>query len=268
VASPLLVYQLPRLLLQELDVTSTKRPLMLLATVASLVLVSALAAEAQVMYPLPPAPPGYPSLADASVRLQVKPREAQVFVDGYYAGIVDEFDGMFQRLRTQPGRHEIILYLDGFRTVHQNVYLMPDKTLDLKLKMEPLGQGEMNEARPIPAHEESASGAPSPFPGGRSGNTGIPAGGPPPPSQPQGGNAPGVSGIGTLSIDLNPPDAEVLLDGQPVSIPRGQGPLMVDLSEGHHSVQVRKPGYVGYLSEVEIHRAETSTLNITLRAQP
>jgi hypothetical protein len=191
-------------------------------------------------------------------------------VDGYYAGIVDEFDGMFQRLRTQAGRHEITLYLDGFRTVHQNVYLMPDKTLDIKLKMEPLAPGEINEARPIPAHEEPASGAPSPFPGGRGAPPSqIPAGGPPPPpSQPQGVNAPAAPGIGTLSIDLNPVDAEVLLDGQPLSIPRGQGPLMVDLSEGHHSVQVRKPGYVGYLTEVEIRRAETSTLNIALRVQP
>jgi hypothetical protein len=221
------------------------------------------------MYPLPPAPPAYPVLADASVRLQVKPREAQVFIDGYYAGIVDEFDGMFQRLRTQAGRHEITLYLDGFRTVHQNVYLMPDKTLDIKLKMEPLAPGEINEARPIPAHEESPQGAPSPFPGGGGPPPNqIPAGGPPPPSQPQGGNAPGVPGIGTLSIELTPGDAEVLLDGQPVSIPRGQGPLMVDLSEGHHSVQVRKPGYVGYLTEVEIRRTETSTLNIALRQQP
>jgi len=251
-------------------VTSTKRPFMLLAIATSLVLASTVVGEAQIMYPLPPAPPGYPSLADASVRLQVKPREAQVFVDGYYAGIVDEFDGMFQRLRTQPGRHEITLYLDGFRTVHQNVYLMPDKTLDIKLKMEPLAPGEINEARPIPVHEESPQGAPYPFPGGGGPPPNqIPAGGPPPPpSQPQGGNAPAVPGIGTLSIDLSPSDAEVLLDGQPVSIPRGQGPLMVDLSEGHHSVQVRKPGYVGYLAEVEIRRAETSTLKIALRTQP
>jgi hypothetical protein len=253
-------------------VTSTKRPLMLLAITVGLIIASTASGEAQVMYPLPPAAPGYPYLADASVRLEVKPREAQVFVDGYYAGIVDEFDGMFQRLRTQPGRHDITLYLDGFRTVHQNVYLMPDKTLDIKLRMEPLAQGEINEARPIPMpQQEAAPGTqPPPFPerGGRPGQ--VPPGSqqPPPPSQPQGSGPGEHVGIGTLSIDLNPADAEVLLDGQPLPIPRGQGPLMVDVSEGHHSVQVRKPGYVGYLAEVEIRRAETSTLNITLRAQP
>ena len=53
---------------------------------------------------------------DASVRLDVKPKEAEVYVDGYYAGVVDDFDGTFQRLRVEPGEHEIELWLDGYRT--------------------------------------------------------------------------------------------------------------------------------------------------------
>jgi len=244
---------------------------MLPAVAAGFVLASTAVAEAQIVYPLPPAPQ-YLN-ADASVRLEVKPREAQVFVDGYDAGLVDDFDGMFQRLRTQPGQHDITLYLDGFRTVHQKVLLTPDKTLDIKLRMEKLGPGEVNEARPIPMPQaEPAPGVQSPFPGGRGGRPGqIPPGSqfPPAPNQPQGGNGPETQpGTGRLSIDLNPADAEVLLDGQPVSIPRGQGPLIIDVSEGQHSVQVRKPGYVGYLTEVDIRRGEVSTLNIALREQP
>ena len=33
-----------------------------------------------------------------SIRLQVKPEETEVYVDGYYAGVVDSYDGFFQRL--------------------------------------------------------------------------------------------------------------------------------------------------------------------------
>ena len=44
-----------------------------------------------------------------SVRLQVSPREAQVFVDGYFAGAVDDFDGVFQRLNIAPGEHEVLV---------------------------------------------------------------------------------------------------------------------------------------------------------------
>jgi hypothetical protein len=34
----------------------------------------------------------------SSLQLQVTPRETEVFVDGYFAGRVDDFDGRFQRL--------------------------------------------------------------------------------------------------------------------------------------------------------------------------
>src|SRR5262245_48645054 len=57
-----------------------------------------------------PYPPyGYPRVYDntASVRVQVKPKEAEVYVDGYYAGLVDDFDGIFQRLHLPPGPHDI-----------------------------------------------------------------------------------------------------------------------------------------------------------------
>ena len=55
-----------------------------------------------------PPPFGYPYYGQfdntSSVRLEVTPRDAQVFVDGYVAGTVDELDGIFQRLRVRPGQ--------------------------------------------------------------------------------------------------------------------------------------------------------------------
>ena len=50
------------------------------------------------------------SLADpytGFLRLKIKPRDAQVYIDGYYVGIVDEFDGVFQRLRLEEGPHHV-----------------------------------------------------------------------------------------------------------------------------------------------------------------
>jgi signal transduction histidine kinase len=41
--------------------------------------------------------------ATASVRLEITPRSAQVFIDGYVAGTVDDFDGIYQRLRLRAG---------------------------------------------------------------------------------------------------------------------------------------------------------------------
>jgi hypothetical protein len=57
-------------------------------------------------------------------------------------------------------------------------------------------------------------------------------------------------------------------DGQPWPLPPGQDTAVADLSEGLHVIQVRKPGYVGYLTEAEVRRGETTTVNVSLRTQP
>ncbi len=46
-------------------------------------------------------------------------------MDGYLAGSVDDFDGVFQRLNVAPGEHELTIYLDGFQTITQKVYFQP-----------------------------------------------------------------------------------------------------------------------------------------------
>jgi hypothetical protein len=62
------------------------------------------------------------------LRLRVRPREAQVFVDGYYVGIVDEFDGTFQRLRLEVGGHRVEIRLDGYSALVFDVLILPGKT--------------------------------------------------------------------------------------------------------------------------------------------
>ena len=102
-------------------------------------------------YPYPYPYYGYPATYDpgASLRLQVSPRETEVFLDGYYAGTVDDFDGVFQRLNVQPGNHELELYHPGHRLVQQSVLLQPGKTSNVKLAMQPLAAGEPEPARPV-----------------------------------------------------------------------------------------------------------------------
>jgi len=41
------------------------------------------------------------------IRLEVKPNNANVYVDGFFAGIVDDFDNAFQKLKLSPGPHRI-----------------------------------------------------------------------------------------------------------------------------------------------------------------
>ena len=80
--------------------------------------------------------------ARQSLALMVKPRDAQVFVDGYYVGVVDEFDGTFQRLRLDTGPHRIEIRKEGFETLRFDVRVTFDHTITLR--------GELKPAAPTP----------------------------------------------------------------------------------------------------------------------
>lgn len=57
----------------------------------------------------------------SELRLRVRPREAEVYVDGYYAGRVDNFDGVFQSLRLLPGPHHIEIVAPGYEVLEFDV---------------------------------------------------------------------------------------------------------------------------------------------------
>ncbi len=84
-------------------------------------------------------------------RIQVQPRHAQVFIDGYFVGTVDDFDGWAQRLRVEPGEHELEIFLEGHRTFRQQVLFRPGATLRIEHVMQPLGPGEQPDTRPTPS---------------------------------------------------------------------------------------------------------------------
>ena len=66
------------------------------------------------------------------VRLRVRPRDAQVFVDGYYAGTVDDYDGTFQALRLESGPYHIELRLPGYETLEFDVRVTPGQRIDYR----------------------------------------------------------------------------------------------------------------------------------------
>ena len=95
----------------------------------------------QYPYPYPPYGYGYYD-PGADLRTQVTPREAEVYVDGYLTGNVDDFDGIFQRLRVPLGEHEITIYKEGFRTIRQKMLFRPFESYSLRETMQPLAPGD------------------------------------------------------------------------------------------------------------------------------
>jgi hypothetical protein len=205
--------------------------------------------------------PYYGRYADAaSLRLQVEPKETEVFIDGYWAGTVDDFDGFFQRLHLEPGEHDVELYLEGHRSLRQKVYLQPSGTFRIRHTMVPLGPGDTPAARPAaPAR---------PQPRDRYDAFGRPERGErrerPEPSEPD-ERAPEGS-FGALAIRVQPGDAEVLIDGESWDGPDTSDRLVIELPEGEHRVEVRKDGFATYTATVRVRRGETTTLNVTLRS--
>ncbi len=67
-----------------------------------------------------------------AIRLKVKPSDAQVYVDGYYSGVVDSFDGALQKLSIEAGAHKVEVKADGYETVQFDVMVLPDETVTYK----------------------------------------------------------------------------------------------------------------------------------------
>ena len=219
----------------------------------------------------------YGAYDDASLRVQVTPHETEVYIDSYYAGTVDDFDGIFQRLHLESGSHDITLYLDGYRAVHQRIYLQPTGTFRLRYSMQPLGAGEIGEPRPSeppPPPQGQArpdAGTAGPRPGGPGRYPPPPQRGGPPPrveARPQGPPLQGVrSESGTLSVRVQPANAEVFIDGERWDGPSGDERLIVEVSPGLHHVEVRRDGYRSYQSDIDVRPGDTSNVNISLSRQ-
>ena len=64
-----------------------------------------------------------------NLKLKVKPRAAKVYVDGYFVGTVDQFDGAFQKLALNTGRHKVEVKADGFQTAEFDVLINPEQTV-------------------------------------------------------------------------------------------------------------------------------------------
>jgi len=71
------------------------------------------------------------------LRLQVSPRNAQVFVDGGYAGTVDDYDGTFQSLKLESGSYSIRLQAPGYQTIEFNVRITPTQKITYREDLRP-----------------------------------------------------------------------------------------------------------------------------------
>jgi PEGA domain len=76
-----------------------------------------------------------PGVAYGGVRITGAPRDAQVFADGYYVGIVDDFDGIFQHINLEAGPHHVEIDEPGFEPIAFDVMVQPGQTVMFRADM-------------------------------------------------------------------------------------------------------------------------------------
>jgi len=192
-------------------------------------------------------PNSYPYDLSSSLRLQVTPRETEVYVDGYPAGTVDDFDGTFQRLQLDPGNHTVELYLPGHRVFERKVLVQPGNTLSLRHAMEPLASDEAEPSRPVapqPPHEYSD------------------------PDQPRERDRVSVSSgqFGSLELRVQPGGAQVTIDGEKWDS-RDSDRLVVQLGSGVHNIEIRQDGFRTFVTDITIRPNEITPLNVAMTRQ-
>ncbi len=233
-------------------------------------------ASAQWRYPRPYPPYGsFRYLGPEShLRLSVTPKQADVYIDGYFAGKVDDFDGALQRLHVRPGEHELTIYLEGYRSLTQRLYLSPGITRTIDGRLEPLQAGELQDPQPTPAEDDREFEEPADEAYRR-----PPMRGPISPREPA--DEPGTrqlpptrpddtrtaSRYASLSIRVQPAGAVVRIDGERWDGPEGDERLIVQVAEGRHLLEVERDGYEPYSREIDVQGGETAPVNISLRRQ-
>jgi hypothetical protein len=205
-------------------------------------------------------PYGYPyyyGAVGANIRVQVQPKSAEVYVDGNLAGIVDQFDGMFQNLVVEPGGHEITVYSDGYHSIVKQLYLSVGTSYKIKGVMEKLAPGEPNDPRPMPAPEP----APAQFQVQQPAPVAAPA---PVPRAETSPSPAGESRFGQVAIRVQPGEADVTIDGEVWKGPQGAERLVVNLPAGTHRVEIRKDGFDPFVTSVDVRKGEVTVINVSL----
>jgi hypothetical protein len=208
--------------------------------------------------------------------LDLSPAKTQVYVNGQYMGIVDDFDGWPDYLWLPQGTYDVVFYLEGYKTIARQITVYPGNVLDLDDKMEP-GPSTRPEDLAAKSHERRDQRLSEERERGRrySDDQGDDEGwrdrvrrdrgsrhddyrGRPP--------AGDDSARGRLILDVQPEDASVYIDGRFVgtgsdlSMMRAGLPLAV----GDHKLAIVRPGRQAQEKTFTVKAGEDVRLDVSL----
>ncbi len=69
--------------------------------------------------------------------INIRPKDADIFLDGVYVGQADDFDGSPKFLVVKPGTHTIVAKKRGYKTYRVRVSVNPGEQININKKLEP-----------------------------------------------------------------------------------------------------------------------------------
>ncbi len=173
----------------------------------------------------------------------VKPKKAEIFLDGRSIGTVSQFDGFPDYLWLEKGTYDVTVYLDGHKSLERTYRVYPGLVIDVDGRLA-AGASE----RPEEPAVAEAPNSQSPTPGRL--------------VEPE----PTDGTKGRLLVSVSPMDAAVYLDGHFLGVAQElehvSAGLLVDV--GRHTIEVARPGYRGVTREVDISADDRFELSVTL----
>lgn len=212
--------------------------------------------------------------------LDVAPERAQVFLDGQYLGVCDDFDGFPDYLWLEPGTYDLVFFHEGFRTVAHQVTVRPGVRIDFNDRMVP---GDAVRPEDLPSkstvrrderlrrdREAAAEARAAEAARGEAWRTRRES------ARPEAeASAPGPDLLdaraepGRLQLRVVPPDASIYLDGRFLGtgeeLARLHSSLLVD--PGSHRLQIVRPGYESVEKEFVAVAGEPIELRLELEEE-
>jgi hypothetical protein len=82
----------------------------------------------------------------STLKLNIEPKRAAVFLDDKYVGHASEFGGAFRSMLISPGKHRIKVELPGYRTYDTEINLLAGQKTEVKTVLVP---GSIEQAGPL-----------------------------------------------------------------------------------------------------------------------
>lgn len=220
------------------------------------------------------APPG-PGLAVVSTHM--RPKDAQLVLDGRFIGRARYFDGTPGYLYLEPGNYRLEVRMGGYATEVFEIEAEVGCRYTLKHRMlrekgtpkervnDPPGKGKPLERVFGPRTEtQVAKAATGPVTGGPDVSLRSDVG-----SKDRGTDGADVE-TASLQLVVRPPSAKVYLDGSFLAtgseLTSMVGPLAV--SSGKHSIEVRAPGFSTAERTFDLERGQVLSITIDLEVSP